>query len=320
MNRLVVGVTAILMAGCQAAAPASPSSTLAPSVAPPTATPTRAPTPPPTLAPTATATFATTAELVAFNRSTPDGFQLMLVDALGGPPRPLSKPDLQVPRWSPDGEWIAVAQPVDDDTVHLVLIRPDGTDQHTVDADATLSMGASAWTPDGVWLAAESWDPTDEIRAGVHVVKADGSGLRRLGPPGIPGAFSADGRQLVYSVGADEERHLAVINFDGSGYRQLGTTAVDAYPGFMPDGSIYDTTGGAMGIFDPDGNLLHTVNAPGGSINEARLSPDGTRFVFIYYAPGADGAIASMAVDGSNFRIVVPVLRGGEQVAPDWKP
>jgi hypothetical protein len=181
-------------------------------------------------------------------------------------------------------------------------------------------MGAAAWTPDGVWLAAESWDPTDASREGVHVIKADGTGLRWLGPPGIPGAFSADGSQLVYSVGADEERHLAVINFDGSGYRQLGTTAVDAYPGFMPDGKIYDTTAGAMGIFDHFGKLLHTVDAPGGSINEARLSPDGTHFVFIYYAPGADGAIASMAVDGSDFRIVVPLLRGVDQTAPDWKP
>src|SRR5262245_28925457 len=172
MNRLLVGVTAFLIAACQAAAPASPSPTAAPTSAP-TTVPTLTPsTPPATATPSATPAQAPSptvaGKLIAYDRGTPDGFQLELVGEGGGQSQPLSSPDRQVPRWSPDGQWIAVAY-VHNDTVHAMLVRPDGSDERKLKPDETLNTGVAAWTPDGQWVATESWDPSDASREGVHI-------------------------------------------------------------------------------------------------------------------------------------------------------
>jgi len=254
----------------------------------------------------------------------------MVVDAKGGTPRPVLSPDLQVPRWSPDGEWIAAARVISDSVVHLALFRPDGSDYHELAADSSLSLGAAAWTPDGQWLAAEGWDPNDDSKGGIYVLKAsDGSGLRQLvtgaalGNPsdGIPGSFSPDGKQLVFTTAnANGDQILALVNFDGTGAKVIGTRPVGAYPGFLRFGpAIYVAMDGLMAIFDIEGNLLKTIPAPGGSVDEARLSPDGRRFAFIYWQGNTDPAIASMKTDGTDLQIAV-ARTGDDQTAPDWQP
>jgi Tol biopolymer transport system component len=267
------------------------------------------------------------AKLIAFARGADDGAQLMVAQETGGVPRPISSPDLEVPRWSPDGEWIAVARVEPDHSVHVSLIRADGSGYHELHPDPTLNLGAAAWTPDGEWLACEAWDPTDDTRDGIYMVKvADGSGLVKIAPPGVPGSFSADGKRLVFSVEETDGHRLAIVTRDGTGFAMLGSEDVEAYPGFMPDGTIYDSIGDRMGFFDLEGTLLRKVSAPIGTINEARLSPDGKRFVFAHFGPpGNYAAIATMNVDGTDFQILVPAISGqdalhSEQGTPDWQP
>jgi Tol biopolymer transport system component len=155
---------------------------------------------------------------------------------------------------------------------------------------------------------------------------ADGSGLVKIAPRGIPGSFSADGKRLVFSVEKGDGHRLAIVNRDGTGFAMLGSENVEAYPGFMPDGTVYDTSRDKMGFFDLDGRLLRTFGAPIGTINEARLSPDGKRFVFAHFGPPGDYAsIATINTDGTDFQIIVPAITGedaaqSEQGSPDWQP
>ena len=251
----------------------------------------------------------------------------MVVDETGGVPRPIDSPDFEAPRWSPDGEWIAVAREEPDHRVHVSIIRADGSGYRELHPDPTLNLGAAAWTPDGEWLACEAWDPADETRDGIYMVKvADGTGLVKIAPRGIPGSFSADGERLVFSVEEADGHRLAIVNRDGTGFAKLGSDDVDPGPGFMPDGTIYDTIRDRMGFFDLDGTLLRKVSAPIGTINEAHLAPDGRRFVFVHFGPPSDyAAIATMNLDGSNFQIVVPAIQGqdalhSEQSTPDLQP
>jgi hypothetical protein len=119
---------------------------------------------------------------------------------------------------------------------------------------------------------------------------------------------------------------VAIVNVDGTGLAKLGTENVDPVPGFMPDGTVYDTVRDRMAIFDTHGILLRTFSAPVGTINEARLSAGGTRFVFAHFAPPSDyAAIATINVDGTDLQIVVPAVQGedalhSEQGSPDWQP
>lgn len=251
----------------------------------------------------------------------------MVVDDTGGVPRPIDSPDFEAPRWSPDGMWIAIARHEADDSVHVSFIRADGSGYRELHPDPTLNLGVVAWTPDGEWIACEAWDPTDESRDGIYIVKvADGSGLVKIAPRGVPGSFSADGKRLVFSVAEGDRHRLAIVNRDGTGFAKLGSEDADPVPGFMPDGTIYDTIRDKMGFFDLEGTLLRTLSAPIGTINEARLSPDGKRFVFVHFGPPSDyAAIATINVDGTDLQIVVSAIQGedalhSEQSTPDWQP
>jgi dipeptidyl aminopeptidase/acylaminoacyl peptidase len=309
MNRLTLALAGWALAACQTVAPASPAPTT-----PSTASMEPLPSPSPA------------ANLIAFARGTSDGAQLEVVDETGGVLRPINSPDLEVPRWSPDGEWIAAVREEPDHDVHVSLVRADGSGYHELHPDPTLNLGVVAWTPDGEWIACEAWDPTDKTRDGIYIVKvADGSGLARIAPRGIPGSFSADGKRLVFSVEDGKGHRLAVVNIDGTGFAMLGSENVEAYPGFMPDGTLYDAIADKMGVFDLEGTLLRTFAAPSGTINEARLSPNGKRFVFAHFGPSDYAAIATISVDGTDLEIVVPAIQGedalhSEQGTPDWQP
>jgi len=63
-----------------------------------------------------------------------------------------------VPRWAPDGAWIAYgrAQLADGTSTagtQLWIMRPDGTDAHPLVTDAAANLGAYAWRPDGGAIA-----------------------------------------------------------------------------------------------------------------------------------------------------------------------
>ena len=315
MNRLLLALAVWALAACQSAAPVSPAPTAHSTASPP---------------PTAASSPSGAAKLIAFARGTENGAQLMVVQETGGVAWPISSPDLEVPRWSPDGEWVAAARAESDQSVHVSLVRADGSGYRELHPDPTLNLGAAVWTPDGEWLACEGWDPTDETRDGIYMVKvADGSGLVKIAPPGsIPGSFSADGKQLVFSVKEGDGHRLAIVNRDGTGFAMLGSEDVEAYPGFMPDGTIYDSIGDRMGIFDLEGTLLRKISAPIGTINEASLSPSGKRFVFAHFGPPGRGdyaAIATINVDGTDLQILVPAVSGqdalhSEQGTPHWQP
>jgi hypothetical protein len=309
MDRSLIALAGWALVACQTAAPASPAPTTQSTAS---AQPTLASSPLPTPVEASDGPSPSPspgAKLISFIRGTPDGAQLMVVDETGGNPRPINSPDLEAPRWSPNGEWIAAAREEPDHTVHVSLVRADGSGYRELHPDPTLSLGVAAWTPNGEWIACEAWDPSDKTRDGIYMVKvADGSGLVKIAPPGIPGSVSADGQRLVFSVEEGDGHRLAVVNIDGTGFAMLGSESVEAYPGFMPDGTLYDTIGDKMGFFDLDGTLLRTFGAPIGTINEARLSPDGKRFVFVHFGPPSDyAAIATINIDGTDLQIVGPL-------------
>jgi Tol biopolymer transport system component len=309
-----------LLAACQTTGATTPAPTTAPAVAtPPPATPTSAST---AAAPTPGATISPASGRIAFMREGDASVAgIFTVDADGQHERKILSADYQVPRWSPDGTLLSVAHILDDANGVVVpaIAQPDGSGVHDLPLSVQgLHCGVSVWRPDGIWLAAECWDDADTSKTGIWLLRAaDGSDLHQLTTtPGIPGGFSADGSELVFTA---DDGPSGIVNFDGSNLRKpAGLQGIGSYAGFLPDGTIFANIGGALGLFDENGDRLGTVPARQGKLGEPRAYPDGSWFVFLYRAAGAtSNGIFRMGRDGTGLTVVADAP-DVDEVAPDW--
>ena len=82
--------------------------------------------------------------------------------------------------WSPDGERIAFESDVDGD-MDIYTMREDGTDRRQltgVEPDGDAHDEGAAWSPDGLQIAFTSGP--GNLMGDVHVMNADGTGVRRI--------------------------------------------------------------------------------------------------------------------------------------------
>jgi Tol biopolymer transport system component len=132
--------------------------------------------------------------------------------------------------WSADGKTIRYGP---------YLVQADGSGQTEVPANFPSD---GAWSPDGKRIAfvvidTSPGDHTDDAKAGLWVVNADGSNRRQLTryAVGSNPVWSPDGRRIAFKrFPAD----LYVVNADGSGLRRL-TRHADNVPrsfAWSPDG------------------------------------------------------------------------------------
>lgn len=228
-------------------------------------------------------------------------------------------PGATMPRWSPDGTWIAYVPwfPHDDE---LRVMRPDGTDHRRIAQDWTGSDQLD-WSPDGQQLA---------YRCGLNVCVTDVSGQtqRQLttNQEGSPD-WSPDGQQLTVAA----KDGIYVINADGSGRRRILRRDAD-YPIWSPDGTQVAFVDKHSDFFDPEssfGYSLFVMNADGSHVRRLTTlyalevsgkpawSPDGAMIAFEAWSQGRLGnkSIYIVKADGSALRQLV-----AEGENPVWRP
>jgi Tol biopolymer transport system component len=169
---------------------------------------------------------------------------LYVVDVQGGAPRLLAKsnycsllpdnPNAQIqqgpcdksstesmmtfPIWSPDGSRIAYADyRYDLATDEIWTMNFDGTNQRRLvdvgKCGATQTAGCTnglAWSPDGSQLAFHS-------ASGIYIVRADGSGARRISKDGVQPQWSPDGSRIAFTIGGQ----VFTMAPDGSNVTQV---------------------------------------------------------------------------------------------------
>jgi dipeptidyl aminopeptidase/acylaminoacyl peptidase len=186
-----------------------------------------------------------------FNPELASRIELLTVPADGGRPVTVRRwdSDLQpwdaAPRWSPDGRHIAVAL---GSFAHPSKHTSLGTALFVLDASGGAArritpweLGAAYpdWSPDGAQIAFAS---AGGHSASLYVVRADGTGLRKLvqgdtrssvGALQQP-AWSPDGRRIAFAAQPRptssyhiSQLDLFTVNSDGSQLRRMTTT--DAY-------------------------------------------------------------------------------------------
>jgi Tol biopolymer transport system component len=183
---------------------------------------------------------------LAFVSSRPGGrFGISVMNVNGTGFRRLTHDGEGLPAWSPDGTTIAYerfnARLGSSGTYEIWLMNPDGSDQRQLTFPPPAETGPDAddfmpeWSPSGNELA---FARRYRGRTDIHVIRADGSGLRRLtrqaGQHTWP-AWSPDGRRIAFVTALGRRRGLYSMNIDGSGLRRLAHGAVDyAYPDWQP--------------------------------------------------------------------------------------
>jgi Tol biopolymer transport system component len=206
------------------------------------------------------------------------------------------------PDWSPDGRRVVYASrpsPCQRPTCQSDLYAIDRDGSRRVRLTRTpQDEGTPDWAPDGTRIA---YTRRDEDRFTVWVMRADGSGQRRLtDDPGTDPDWAPDGKRLLYLHDGSGGRLLYTINADGSARQRLGNLDVVRTARWSPDGtSIALTAHDAVWIVNADGTGLHRIRQ---SAAYPSWSPDGRQLVFIAYASAPTGGpeLRRMDTNGRN--------------------
>jgi TolB protein len=204
----------------------------------------------------------------------------------------------------------------------IAVMKADGSAVRTV-ARGDIFYALLRWSPDGTKLA---FSMASGSGYRLHVVNADGGGLRRITGPkaedDIGPAWSPDGLRLVFDAQGDGWTDLGVVNVDGSGERQLtegsyltGDPAkVAGGDAWSPDGQkiVFIDRRGRLAVMRPDGSGRRRLAGAVFASANPSWSPTGRKILF-----NAKGEIGVVNADGTGRRLVA---RGLEPVwAPDGR-
>jgi TolB protein len=160
----------------------------------------------------------------------------------------------------------------------IVVMNPDGSGRENLTGGPEGDTDP-AWSPDGRQLAF--------VRDGaVHLVRADGSGLRRLTSGASP-AWAPDGDRLVLAKRTARGADLYVLRSDGRGLRRLTrTAAAESEPEWSPDGrSIAFVRAARAGshiyVMRPGGGGVRRVTSGPAEELSPTWSPDSRQLAFV---------------------------------------
>jgi len=279
---------------------------------------------------------------IAFTRFVPDGpffvFEVFAMNADGTGQARLtdSRADdpgfaATEPAWSPDGTRIAFTrtitqpgnQPLDEE---IYVMSADGTDLTRLTHNPATTVLANdlspAWSPDGTQIVFSS---RREGSYGVHVMNADGTGLRRVAeaPQASFPAWSPDGERLAF---ANPFHDIHTVRVDGTGLENVTRTpsVSELNPDWQPVNRVPDCSGvratpdslwppnkqlravSLSGATDPDGDAV-SVAISGVTHDEgdavAEWSPGGTAAEVLLRAdrdPKGDGRLYTVAFEATD--------------------
>jgi Tol biopolymer transport system component len=200
------------------------------------------------------------------------------------PPRPFSAgPDDQLPEWSPDGRWLALASNPAEGPSQISVIPVTGGGERVVVANWPAPGTELAWSPKGTDLAfvARVPDPERYGRAG-EKRKVEDMPARRLSQL----LFQLDSEGWV----VDRRNRVMTVPVDGSASPQVLTAGPYEASGisWSPDGSRIAFVSARHETWDLDGAVDLWTIAADGSGEPGRLT--GTKAVFSSPSWSPDGS------------------------------
>jgi TolB protein len=190
----------------------------------------------------------------------------------------------------------------------MLTTPPPGTDDYD-----------PAWSPDGESIVFVRSHAAEGVRqSDLFVIRPDGTGLRRLttlagevrGP-----VWSPDGTQVAFGRLVGWHGAVAVVEADGSGYRELTTAYGSPLPAWSPNGR-------SLAFLNPHSRGIVLLEIAAGGVSELPVradlqsapawSPDGSRIAYV----ADDGDLHSIGVTGADdIRLT---WEAGRDQDPDW--
>jgi Tol biopolymer transport system component len=208
----------------------------------------------------------------------------------------------------------------EDGLLYLWTMKPNGGDQERLTTG--LEDQSPAWSPDRAPIA---FSRQHGLKLGVFVIRADGSGARRLTPRSFDAfdpAWAPDGATIAFTRIINSYRwEIWLMRADGTHQRSLveGASAT-----WSPDGSrIAFGKPGRHGYriytIRPDGSGLRLLTPPSMTAEEPSWSPDGRRIVFVHSRNDGGADLWAIGADGSNLTRLTHVANASD-LTPDWSP
>lgn len=201
--------------------------------------------------------------------------------------------------WTADAKRLAcdsfAGEPSSRNGIYTLRVA-DGQGLTRVTSNPEGEDSPESYSPDGARLQFVRFDADGPV--GLFVVNKNGTGLKRITPPGMLidgdrfGDWSPQGNTIVFAAHADDtvRNTLWTVHANGTGLRQIPISTTPACGGAFADP-------GSRGCFD------------------ATFSPDGKKIAFIVNDRATTGeSVYTANVDGSDVRMVTL----GDSEAPDW--
>ena len=135
-----------------------------------------------------------------------DSKPLLLMDLIGGTPRPFLGPGANIPAWSPDGtRLVYVYKPNRDDP--MLIADRTGANAHQILPPGILKNNNPVWSPDGQWIYfVRGSEPQDEMNMNVWRLRPSGGSPEQLTNQHAAVNFLAplDTRTLLYVARAED--------------------------------------------------------------------------------------------------------------------
>jgi Tol biopolymer transport system component len=270
-------------------------------------------------------THGTNGLIVYAKESSPDHFQLFTIRPDGTGEKQITHAfSAQNPDWAPNGS--AIVAEVENPTSARVATM-DANGKHVRVLTPKGFQGQPSFSPDGKWIVYERDLAEGAGNNGVWLMRADGTGNRRLTQNPFPGGdcgcdtdpnFSPDGNLITFVRIKEDHRSQALfaVRRNGRGLRQLTPYSweVAIKHDWSPDGKLILLTTNADFVHPSDSANLVTIHPDGtgktnvtkftgGAMNAfaGSFAPDGTQIVFRLES-GSTYSIAVVARDGSNLR------------------
>lgn len=274
------------------------------------------------------------------HRLSPDGTQIAFIwdredlsdvyvmPADGGWPRristrrpPVAYWDDEVPRWSPDGQWLVFTM-----ERQVYVVPTEGGLPRKISSFSGESY-ASAWMPDRVHLLVMvERDETIQLL----MTDRDGSWPRALileAGDVREASPSPDGKLVAYTFdprGDPNRRDVRIVELETGQTRILAGAPgqKDLWPRWSPDGSTLMFTSGRTGFDElwlvrPDGEGLRQLTHLGCDVSEPSWSPDGTR---IAITVNRGGAYDLGLLEVSSGKVEYLKTGNGVYSRPQWSP